>query len=313
MSDFLLRLPPDVFLPILAALDLESLDSLLQASSAAYRLFDAFGAHIFEAVLSNGTTHQYTCALIRITALLRTSSLPPEAHDWKSLKAFVRHESTPHRYKRPSWTRPPARLPSDFSPTVLRGILATYRRTVCLVISCLKFYLGRFRPLRPLHLADESFTYVGNLWAFDLEDVVFSYEQHPKGRPFPVHDIGPPTWVEEQRLLRAFWRLQVFHEVRDLGRASRLDWTDGDLQRLNDKTVALFYDIPPFPIGHERYPMPFFSYLSLDVNFEHQLLWTVVSYLEEDRQTITLPDFLHTRRDWQALVERDRDRDILEP
>jgi hypothetical protein len=94
------RLPPEVLLPILTRLpDLDSLDNLLQISPAAAQLFDLRGVEIFEAVLSADTnTHEYTRALIRIVALLRSTALPAYIHDWISFEDLVRDKTTSYRY-----------------------------------------------------------------------------------------------------------------------------------------------------------------------------------------------------------------------
>lgn len=56
------NLAPELLIPILISLpDLKSLDNLLQASPAAFRLFNLRGVEIFEAILSSDVTaHTYT-------------------------------------------------------------------------------------------------------------------------------------------------------------------------------------------------------------------------------------------------------------
>jgi hypothetical protein len=104
-------LPPELLLPILIALpDLESLDSLLRASPAAFRIFDSFGAIVFETILSSGSNYTYTCALIRITTLIRTNALLPAVYDLERFKRLVRHETSPHRWDPPLWDHPPTSL-----------------------------------------------------------------------------------------------------------------------------------------------------------------------------------------------------------
>jgi hypothetical protein len=101
----------ELLFPILAYLpDLDS-----RASPAAYRLFNTQpnGPAIFEAVLSSGTTHKYTCALIRIIALIRAYALPPTVHDFITMKDLIRHETSPHRWEPQRWTHPQTLLPSD--------------------------------------------------------------------------------------------------------------------------------------------------------------------------------------------------------
>lgn len=288
------RLAPELLLHILTHLpDLESLDNLLRASPAASRLFDVYGVEIFEGVLSSSVPYGHTCALIRIVALVRSSSLPPLACDLISFRNFVRHESTSHRYNPPLWTLPSPIL-SDVSVTVLRGLLATHRKIVCLTISCLKFYLNRFKPLRPSHLVDTKFHFESDYYGPDGHYVP-SWQQTPAERPFPVHDIGPPTWVEEQRVLRAFWRVQLFRELKTAINASVVNWPENDVRKLNDMAEVGLYDVP-LPNLLDEVGEPFLY--QQNTLLEHELIWSVVNYTKDDRQTITAPAFLQTRRDW---------------
>jgi hypothetical protein len=66
------NLSPELIFSILTHRpDLESLDSLIRASPVAFRVFNLQAATIFRTVLSSGSTHAYTCAIIRIIALIR--------------------------------------------------------------------------------------------------------------------------------------------------------------------------------------------------------------------------------------------------
>lgn len=72
------------------------LDNLLQVSPAAYRLFGLRRLEIFERILSTGTTHKYSCALIRIVAWFRCKTIPGFIH--KDFQDFVRFHTTSLRY-----------------------------------------------------------------------------------------------------------------------------------------------------------------------------------------------------------------------
>lgn len=320
--DYLQRLPTELIFPILTYLpDLESLDSLVRASPVVFRLFEAHGAEIFETVLSSGAIHEHACGLIRIAALVRSLSIPSQAYDLLTFCNFVRHESTSHRYQPPAWTLSPLRITWKTPATTLRSLLATYRRITCLVISCSKFYLDRFKPLRPSHLADESFCFEGAYCGPDRR-YVGSWQQRPAERPFPVRDIGPPTWVEEQHLLRTFWRVQLFHELKAAAKASLLSWPDADLERLDRMDVLDFYDVPPVvgwraddhPEDGPRQNLVHDTTAEPGVNcptLENQLLWSVIEYTMENKQAIAAPDFLRTSRDWPDPVRGEKDCDTL--
>jgi len=163
-ESFLEYLALELLLHVLKALpDLGSLDSFLRASPAAFRLFDLCGSEILEAVLSFGVTHEYTCALIRIVALLRSSLLPRQVYNRVTFQDLLLHESTSFRYHKPRWTLPSTKLSARTSVRVLRGILATYRRIEYLTVGCITYYLTHFRALRPMQLVDRNFVF-GNLF-----------------------------------------------------------------------------------------------------------------------------------------------------
>ncbi|CZR70294.1 uncharacterized protein PAC_20196 [Phialocephala subalpina] len=295
-------LAPELLLPILKHLpDLECLDNLLGASPAAFRLFNIHGGEIFEAILTECSNtniiHKFTCALIRIDALVRSSSLPPEINCLISFQNLVRHESTPHRFNPPKWTLGPTKISSQVPTNVLREVLATHRKITCLTISCLSFYLRRFTPLRPSHLVDKTYRFINGATGASRSEYYPAWKENPALEPFPVVDIGHPTWVEEQRVFRAFWRVQLVHDMR----ASRAV-PDGQFLKLDGMSVVDFYDIPLQTLIESPREPCFYQQVIL---LEHELIWSVVDYMAEDRRTIEGPDFLRTRRDWQIPTSQE--------
>ena len=100
-------LAPELLAQVLSSLsDLEPLYCLLQASPAAYRLFtdQSSSKSIVETILSSGNTHTYTIALIRITLLIRSNTLPSSVHNHTTFKDLLRHETSPHRWTLARWT-----------------------------------------------------------------------------------------------------------------------------------------------------------------------------------------------------------------
>lgn len=309
-------LAPELLLPIMVGLsDLESLGNLLQASPAASHLFNSYSAEIFEAVLSSGDIHEYTCALIRIVVLIRSSRLPRQVYDLKSFQNMVRHESTSHRYYKPKrrrrglkpkWLCPPTRLPLDIPASVLRGVLATHRRISCLMIGCLKFYLFRFKALRPSHLADEDFRFETKYGRGG--QYIPSRQLKPEEKPFPVEDIGSVTWVEEQRVIRAFWRVQLLRSLKAACNAGSLRWATKDLDLLNSMRVAEFHNVPLVGlVGNNRWQHPDPGEPCVchqDALLEHELIYSVIKYIKEERQSILQSDIRQIRRDWPTPTTR---------
>lgn len=217
-SSHLELLSPELLSPILCHLpDLESLDSLLRASPASCRLFDVQGSAVLKAVLNSGSTHTYTCSLVRIIALIRANALPP---------TMVRHETSPHRWKPPRWVQPQANLTSEISITVLRGILVTNRMIQRLTFGCLEYYLNKLRSLRPSNSAKCS--YDSMPFAQFNPDLIGPWQEKSAGEVcyYPVHDIDPPSWLEQQGALRAFWRVQLSRDLRSALDVSSIVWPE---------------------------------------------------------------------------------------
>lgn len=200
------------------------------------------------------------------------------------------------------------KITSQVPANILRVILVTHRKITCLTISCLSFYLKRFKPLRPSHLADDKYFFESQDIFVDGEFSHFypAWQKWPAVTPCPVVDIGPPTWVEEQRVLRAFWRVQLVHDMRSLR-----DIADWDFMNLDGMSVVGLYDVPTQDLEGQCYIEP--TIFQQDGLLEHELIWAAVEYMEEERQAIETRTFLETKRDWQVPTPQvARESDILD-
>lgn len=160
------------------------------------------------------------------------------------LRRLVRYETTPHRYNPPEWEPIPLPLPPGISAFTLRGLLAINRKTVCRTIGCLKLYLDRFTALRPLHLIDKDFRFKRH--SSQKSILGTPCLQFSEVTPFPVQDIGPPTWVEEQRVLQSFGGLELFQRVQYATQTSHIVWDDMDADQIEymlGYKVENFYDL----------------------------------------------------------------------
>ena len=66
-----------------------------------------------------------------------------------------------------------------------------------------------------------------------------------ESRPYQPHNTGPLSWVEEQRVVRALWRIQFLSELKLARNEGRLNWTGDDLKALESTSVINFYSIKP--------------------------------------------------------------------
>ncbi|KAH6711537.1 hypothetical protein BKA61DRAFT_676733 [Leptodontidium sp. MPI-SDFR-AT-0119] len=300
------NLAPELLIPILISLpDLKSLDNLLQASPAAFRLFNLRGVEIFEAILSSDVTrpHIYR-ALISITVLLRATTLPLYVYDLATFKDLVRHETTAYRYEPSRWDYPQSSLPSQTSPMILREVLATNRKILRLTLDCLQYYLDKFQPLRPSRLADRTFRYKAIFK--DVKNFERPWLLNPAEAPYPVQTFESPSWIEQQRVIRALWRIRLFYEFKDAIGTSCILWPEKDISRAWTIGLKYFYDVPMYlPDGDgarlmeedlcaDSGPIPF-----EDTLLEDELVRSVLDYLAEDRDPMLESTYFQLKAAWE--------------
>ncbi|KAF8862218.1 hypothetical protein BDZ45DRAFT_213936 [Acephala macrosclerotiorum] len=310
-------LPPELLLPILTHLtDLESLDSFLRASPAAHRIFDTQSAKVFKTVLSSGSTHTYTCALIRIIALIRANALPSTVHDLVSFKDLVRHETSPHRWNPSRWVHPSTSWPLNLPTTIIRGLLAINRKVQRLTFGCLEYYLDRFRPLRPFHSAEFSFDSIH--YAEVAADIIGPWQGKPADTVYyyPVHDVGPPSWLEQQRVLRAFWRIQLSRDLNVAVDASRIIWPEEEgWEGVNRMSPAELCDVPTHFFGKDRgVVLEIEEIMDTETILEHELVESAIQYTQEVKEVITESTYWRFKKDWAtgSMLTNQEDWETLD-
>ena len=227
-------LAPEILLLILQDLpDLVSLDSVLRASPSSFRLFDSYGTEIMDTVISSREIHGHIRAMIRVTALIRTSKLPMD--NLADFQEKTTISAMQERVRSLKTNVSPLRLEPNTSPPILRGILASNRHLTQLSLKLLKIYLRRFRAAKPRQLATSVSVDFKNLDEL-LEVPEDLWEE------YPVKNPGSPNWAEEQRAIRAFWRIQVFHDMKKAAVKGRLPgWSELDIRTLKKMTLSSFY------------------------------------------------------------------------
>lgn len=248
-------LPGEILLTILTQLpDLASLDSAMRASPLFYCLFDTYPVKVFEAVLNCGgmrlssyTTTGYTCSHIRVMictiAHIRSSTFSKHIHNLHELEQRVFGEAMCHR-TRPSHNGfAPETIDRNVEAAMLRSILATARRITWLTITCIESYLKRFQMLRLHELADKKFRFLTRAEDPLNPSYVPAWRQRPATREVQdKNNLGDPYWIEEQRIMRVFWRLQLIRDLQAAAVASKLHgWPANDVQALRN-------GIDPLPV-----------------------------------------------------------------
>lgn len=236
--------------------DLVTLDSLLRASPVFFRVFEENAVNMTESVLSFGHTHRHIQFIIRSAALIRSSKVPAPNLDhfmsWATGRAMYKG------FKSLKSTISPYHLAKDTTPIVLRQILATNRKITSLALDCLQFYLARFRTLKPDHPIDKNFALGG-----------YRRTKKVQGKRFLAKEPGPPEWVEEQRVIRAFWRVQLVYDLKQS--ASSLPWPEDDIAALLNMHPMEMYHDHPYRVGHDDF----------EPHYEYHEIYSVYHYVHE--------------------------------
>ncbi|KAL1965173.1 hypothetical protein VTN77DRAFT_5927 [Rasamsonia byssochlamydoides] len=213
------HLPTEIILAIIEDLpDLPSLRNLVHASPACLRVFSYNGAAIMERIMKTTPIPKQVQAIIRLVALLRSSACFSRAYP--TLDALVTMCTSKDFASIP---RPLGEI--TLSPRILRGILETMYQLWCLTHSCLQHYIDRCLALRPSRLLDPKFRY-------KPQEHGAPWRLRPEGRRVTPKNWGPPSWAEESRVSRAFWRVQLLYDLRKAASENRLGWSDQEVERL---------------------------------------------------------------------------------
>lgn len=237
--------PTEIILKILCELaDLDALYNLIRASPASSNIFDYYAHAIIEAVLSMCPLKIEIQHLIRAVILTRSSALPfNNLHDFEML--FEEQHISTNRGCR----SPPITLPSDSlkaaSLESIRSGLATACRISALTYTCLEFYLE--------HLRDNN---ICNPYYCDAKRVnLDGFLQNPThvwarsvGKAVEEKCDGPPSWVEEMRVARALWKMQLVGEVQRLATRdpNGLGWPPEDIEEIAGMTPQEFVTSPGY-------------------------------------------------------------------
>ena len=122
----------------------------------------------------------------------------------------------------------------NMSPQALHDFVKLAHTIHGVAHACLDFYIERSLSAKPQRID------VSDLQDYKrLMSMLYSERQSP-GRPFQPKEFGPPTYLEEQIVIRAIWQLQLFLDMKTSFRTGTLaHWSEEDRNHL--KTMA---DIP---------------------------------------------------------------------
>ncbi|CCF41918.1 hypothetical protein CH063_02711 [Colletotrichum higginsianum] len=220
------HLPTEILEQILFSItDLRSIYHLVTASPTASRVFESseVGPKALDHALA-ASMSPHVVELVRRVGLVRT--VTPENSLASSLRDFAERYTQCQGGKDSSLNLAAPSLARSLRgqpPQLVRGILLTARRICCLAWACLEHYRGQWSSVTPAHLER------GFAWGAGGEK---PWRQvPPPGKPYKLQPVGPPCWMEEQRVMRGFWRLQLLIDLKLAVSEGRVDWALEDSQR----------------------------------------------------------------------------------
>ncbi|KAK7928506.1 hypothetical protein PG985_005504 [Apiospora marii] len=250
-------LATDILLCILFYIpNLETLCNLVSASPRSRRLFQTQAPALFEAALDgpncDGLLARPVRELVRAVVFVRTLGLP-----FHTLDKFRYGFLVPKFYSRRSSTAIGSitDLQVDFDPAMLLSVLSTHSHINRLTHACLASYLARVRgpQFRPQYCPDAVYTF-----GCGPEEVQWlpAWKRSFVGKPMKKSDAGPPSWVEEMRVKRALWLLQL---IGDLQRAvlqkdgaTRTRWPSEDMHMFLKMAPEDFIEPSNLAVPSER-------------------------------------------------------------
>ena len=203
MPDPFSTLPAPLPLIILKAIeDLSTLNYLLQSSPAANVIFERYYSEITEAVLCNFVPQLQQ--LLRTVVIIRSdrSNISDELDSPEALDKFVATRAL----NNDAGAQPLST--ATVSLLAVRSLTSYASHVQEVSVSFFEELLDRVNGIKPSYLLDQ------------LQDLRDYRGRLPKGRPYEPLKCCHPSWVEEQRVYRALWRLQLYFDLVRITRPS---------------------------------------------------------------------------------------------
>ncbi|RSL52941.1 hypothetical protein CEP53_007921 [Fusarium sp. AF-6] len=290
-------LPPEILLPIVTSISgLDTLWNLLRASPQVWRLFHSHSLAITEGILSgpNSILSPKIRELIRGVILARSKVLPfQNLNEFQT--QFLRGVVPFDEPKDAKFiTLGPEYLSASIVPVaILRSVVATASQISALSQACLASFLARLRDpsFRPLHAFNPMPYYTHGYGPND--DWVAAWDREFVGIAAKVVDAGQPSWVEEMRVTRAVWVIQLVGEIKGLVE-ERMDrsWSKEDIDMLSQMSAADLVERPDSRISKAeeiRSAMHYLTVLGHATKDSHYRLPRPPPFSESHRWITALP------------------------
>jgi hypothetical protein len=215
------RLPKEDLLDIIKlSSDLSCLWSIINASPTVAALFTKFGLEIVDAVVA-ATVPVHTQALM--WALLRArASCYPSLEEARKITSILPTPMSPTEIK---------------DPKSLRYFVSLGHKIHVLAHACIDHYIQESLTLRPSTLVE-----------FPSDGSIEDRFEMAKGHSYQPRNTGPPSWVEEQRAIKALWRIEFFSELNTARNTKLSNWSKDDLEVFTTTSVTEFYTVEEFEV-----------------------------------------------------------------
>ncbi|GFF43065.1 hypothetical protein IFM58399_06820 [Aspergillus lentulus] len=264
------KLPTEIILQILkSCCDFTSLDGLLQMSPVVNDVFTYFYAEITEAVLvscpmtGNGIEKDFKL----LVAIYSTTTFTPS-----TILDFL--QRTPGDPFPPALQAFQSFRPLD-SDAALRRVVSTAANIHRLACACLDTFIHRIKTTTPSRATVSD----GQLYSW-----LWNKEPDPPAEPFQLKGTHHPRWVEQYRVHRVLWAVQIYSELCAAAE-KRWSWSQDDIDRLFDKDVTTansvlredevpaitecLNDLSPTPLSPVHIKFPALTHLPSPENLAH--------------------------------------------
>lgn len=199
MPDPFRRLPAPILLDTMKLVpSLPSLYQLTRASGATADMFGECPAEIVGAVI--GPLPEELRRIIRAVAMTLLEQCADQESG--SETSALNIESVLEGLSSGATMRNPIPLDLPLSSTkILVGCACHIYQLTAGFLEC---HIKRLNAIQPQHLFDPRHGFRASVHANDI------FENYPKGRAYTPPITGTPSWVEEYRVVRALWLLQLY-------------------------------------------------------------------------------------------------------
>jgi hypothetical protein len=221
------RLPEELRIQIIKlSPDPLSLRSLAHASPAMGRVLDRYPLEIVEVVL-DVTVPVQTRRLMGAVLKGRFSRFPASLSEAQKVAKTDSTAATDEM-----------RSSKLDQAAAVRSLLATAENVHAWSHACLEHLIRKSMELRPSTLIKQG---SGSTSQEQFENAESRKDYLPQY-------TGPPSWVEEQRMIKSFWRLQFFLELQGASNKGRLGtyWPEQEVEALSKSSPDGFYDVFDF-------------------------------------------------------------------